>query len=215
MPTVAPSLRPTPGPVLPCHAHRIRPSRLLGPAVLAAFAALSKLIKVWQTLAEENPDEIAFRGDLGSIYFHVGVLVGHLPGQAGAAVGYLEKSETIQERLAREHPETAEYRADLARGQAAVELSRQQLQRTDPPAEEQARSHSAVVASAAFHGVVARGDDVRTALAHLEFLGGDGLDAAAGDVHRPLDLERAGPCGEERGGGDRESETAGKRGGHD
>jgi len=80
----------------------------------AAFRSLSRLIGMWETLSKEFPDELRFQSDLAALLHRVGDLLA-TGGQVREAVPMFERSRDLLEKLAHDHPEVPEYRADLAR----------------------------------------------------------------------------------------------------
>ncbi|HEV8067662.1 MAG TPA: protein kinase [Planctomycetaceae bacterium] len=80
----------------------------------AAFRVINEAAETWKALAEEYPDDPAFRSDLAAILYHIGELLAS-GGQTSEGIKYFGRGLEVQDRLARDYPKLLEYRADLAR----------------------------------------------------------------------------------------------------
>jgi tetratricopeptide (TPR) repeat protein len=79
----------------------------------AALQVLERAGKTWQELADEHPQQPAFRSDLASLCYLTGVMLGGI--NEGESLRYLERSKALLEKLALDEPQVPEHRADLAR----------------------------------------------------------------------------------------------------
>jgi serine/threonine protein kinase/tetratricopeptide (TPR) repeat protein len=76
--------------------------------LVAAERALSRLIRIWQTLSDKDPSERAIRGDLAATYLRLGQLLDIAQRRPEAAV-VADKAARILDSLIREYPKEPEY----------------------------------------------------------------------------------------------------------
>jgi len=108
----------------------------------AALGSMNRLIENWRALADDNPDELAFRRDLAGLYNRTGDLL-ESAGQPAEAVAYIAQAIVVLEKLTHDNPEMPAYRADLAQSYEYLARYLPQIGRTEE-AESNARKALAI-----------------------------------------------------------------------